>query len=296
MFRVCAFVKADVSPEYTAFRAAFGLDSSGDDSGGEEEPNEPDEPGVTTYTVTSALTNVESTNATAVVNEGASYTATLTAVEGHKLDSVTVTMGGSDVTSKVYADGVVNISAVDGDVVVTASAVVSVVAPTILYQMPTPTTFDGTGGIDTGVALFDDGSDWTMLIDCICESSLNDCLFEVYGDADNYFNILKNYNNPAFKTTSKFGGAWGASCSIDVTDTGKCVFAVVYKDGVAKIYTGTNTAGAKVGANMANNSATLHIAEKTTATTNTMFNGTINTFIVYDGALSGSEILAFLGV
>lgn len=37
MFRVCAYVKGDVSPEYNAFRVAFGLDSSGGDPGGDED-------------------------------------------------------------------------------------------------------------------------------------------------------------------------------------------------------------------------------------------------------------------
>lgn len=77
---------------------------------------------VPTYTVTSALVNVESSNASAVVNEGASYTATLTADDGYKVDSVVVTMGGENVTASVYADGVVNITAVTGNVIVTASA------------------------------------------------------------------------------------------------------------------------------------------------------------------------------
>lgn len=82
-----------------------------------------DEPEVVTYTVTSGLTNVESTNPSAVVNEGESYTATLTAAEGYELDTVTVTMGGVDITATAYADGVVSIASVTGNVVITAIAV-----------------------------------------------------------------------------------------------------------------------------------------------------------------------------
>ena len=88
-----------------------------------DEPDVPDEPVVATYTVTSALFNVTSTNASAVVNEGESYTATLTADEGYKVDSVVVTMGGNDVTASAYADGVVNIPSVTGAIVITAVAV-----------------------------------------------------------------------------------------------------------------------------------------------------------------------------
>lgn len=86
------------------------------ESGGEEEP----EP--VTYTITNNLTNVTSNNSTASVEENASYTATLTAASGYELDTVTVTMGGTDVTSTVYANGVVTISAVTGNVVITAKA------------------------------------------------------------------------------------------------------------------------------------------------------------------------------
>lgn len=77
----------------------------------------------TTYTITSNLTNVTSDNSAANIVEGGSYTATLTADDGYTLDDVTVTMGGVDVTSDVYADGVVSIVSVTGDVVITASAV-----------------------------------------------------------------------------------------------------------------------------------------------------------------------------
>lgn len=110
----------DQSANITALETA--LASGGD----EEEPDTPvvpDEPVVVTYTVTSGLTNVESTNASAVVNEGASYTATLTAADGYELDSVIVTMGGVDITATAYADGVVNIPSVTGNVIVTATAV-----------------------------------------------------------------------------------------------------------------------------------------------------------------------------
>ena len=87
-----------------------------------DEPDEPDEPAVTTYTVTNNLTNVVSSNGAVSVNEGASYTATLTAVEGYNLDTVTVTMGGVDITSVVYVAGAISIGTVSGDIVITATA------------------------------------------------------------------------------------------------------------------------------------------------------------------------------
>lgn len=117
MFKVCAFTKDNVSAEYTEFKTAFGIADSG---GGDEEP---DEPVVVTYTITNTLTNVSNSNSDASVNENASYIATLTADEGYELDSVTVTMGGDDITGSVYAYGGIYISSITGNIVITATAV-----------------------------------------------------------------------------------------------------------------------------------------------------------------------------
>ena len=107
MFKVAAYDDSkDVSGAYAAFKAAFGL---GDSS-------------VTTYTITAELVNVTSSNSATSITEGASYTATLTADDGYKLDTVSVLIGGVDVTADVYADGVISIPAVTGNVEIVASA------------------------------------------------------------------------------------------------------------------------------------------------------------------------------
>lgn len=77
---------------------------------------------IATYTITNNLTNVTSDNSTTTVSENVSYSATLTADSGYTLDTVTITMGSEDITSTVYSDGVINISVVTGDIVITASA------------------------------------------------------------------------------------------------------------------------------------------------------------------------------
>lgn len=80
---------------------------------------------VVTYTVTNSLANVTNNNGAVTVVEGAAYTAALVPDSGYALDSVSVTMGGEDVTASVYADGILSIGSVTGDIVITASAVVS---------------------------------------------------------------------------------------------------------------------------------------------------------------------------
>ena len=76
-----------------------------------------------TYSITAALTNVTIDNTTESANEGESFAAALTASVGYELSSVKITMGGADITNTAYANGNIYISAVTGDVVITAVAV-----------------------------------------------------------------------------------------------------------------------------------------------------------------------------
>ena len=71
------------------------------------------------FNVTNNLTNCVNSNTDTTTIEGSTYTATITAEDGYTLDSVTCTMGGVDQT---VTDGVINISSVTGDIVITASA------------------------------------------------------------------------------------------------------------------------------------------------------------------------------
>lgn len=83
-------------------------------------PIEPDEP--TTYTVTNTLTNATNDNSSTSVEENTSYTANIVPNADYTLNSVTVTMGGIDVTGSVYNNGVINISNVTGNIVIVAIA------------------------------------------------------------------------------------------------------------------------------------------------------------------------------
>jgi hypothetical protein len=76
-----------------------------------------------TYTVTNTLSNVITNNTAASVTANAAYTATLAAADGYEISSVTVLMGGVDVTATAYANGVISIAAVTGKIIITATAV-----------------------------------------------------------------------------------------------------------------------------------------------------------------------------
>ncbi len=73
------------------------------------------------YNISNDLRSVATDNDTSMVLSGGSYTAVLTPGEGYSSASVTVTMGGKDVTAECYKNGVVSIPSVTGDIEITST-------------------------------------------------------------------------------------------------------------------------------------------------------------------------------
>lgn len=92
--------------------------------------------------IINSLTHVTSSNAAVSVEDGAAYTATLTAENGYTMSSVTVTMGGTDITATAYNanTGVISIAAVTGNIVITANA-----TKVMSYHNLVPTAVDSNG-------------------------------------------------------------------------------------------------------------------------------------------------------
>lgn len=80
-------------------------------------------PTTTHYTITNTLTKCTNGNSSSSVAKNTSYIATITPNTGYKLDTVTVTMGGVDITSSVYSNGHISINSVTGNIVITAVAI-----------------------------------------------------------------------------------------------------------------------------------------------------------------------------
>lgn len=74
------------------------------------------------YSVAYNLTNITSSNNANAVVEGGTFTATLSAASGYAIDTVTVTMGGANITSSAYSNGKITINSVTGNIVITAAA------------------------------------------------------------------------------------------------------------------------------------------------------------------------------
>jgi hypothetical protein len=79
-----------------------------------------DESSVVTYPISKYLAGTLLGNPASSVNEGETYITTVKASLGFELASVIVTMGGTDVTSSVYSNGVITIPSVTGAVVIAA--------------------------------------------------------------------------------------------------------------------------------------------------------------------------------
>lgn len=85
----------------------------------------------TVYSIVYNLTNVTSSNAFASAVEGTRFMTELSINDDATLDRVVVTMGGVDVTATYYKDGVIDIGAVNGDIIITAVATIPLWSETV---------------------------------------------------------------------------------------------------------------------------------------------------------------------
>lgn len=115
------------------------------DTAGEKDlPTQIDPDAPIIYTVSNSLTGCTTSNSAKTATEKTAYKATITANDGYTLDGATVSvkMGGVDISSTVYSNGVISIGSVTGNVSITVSAVV-VAEDTYTNQMPISIGTDG---------------------------------------------------------------------------------------------------------------------------------------------------------
>lgn len=87
----------------------------------------------TTRTITYNLSNVVSSNTQTNIESGQPYSTALAVGQGYTLNSVSVTMGGVDITSTAYSSGTITIPSVTGNIVITATAVLAAQSITATY-------------------------------------------------------------------------------------------------------------------------------------------------------------------
>ena len=78
--------------------------------------------GTTNYYITNNLTNCTNSNTSSSISSGSSYSATISANSGYTMNTITVTMGGTNITNSAVSGNNIYISNVTGDIVITANA------------------------------------------------------------------------------------------------------------------------------------------------------------------------------
>lgn len=91
-----------------------------------------------TYPITRNLTNCTTSGSGSHANNLEPFIETITAADGYTMvgATVTITMGGVDVTDDVYADGIIYINSVTGDIVITVVAKEIPTSSTYTNQIP----------------------------------------------------------------------------------------------------------------------------------------------------------------
>lgn len=344
MFKVCAFIKADISVEYNAFRDAFGIEAatitgiSATYSGGSVPAGTAldDLTGIVVtaqysdgstatvtgytlsgeiaegsntitvtyqdktatftvtgtaaaqvYTVTNNLTNVTNSNSQTEVTDGF-YSATLTVADGNVLNSITITMGGVDITDSVYGDGSILISEVTGDIVITAVA-----GKTILYQLSgTPKSVVGLSE-DTGIAFgASDANGYVKALTiCIAYTGFdaNETLMKMSSGSA----LIFNSNGARQTRVTCCSNAIDVSPGLSETGDSRIVIAKNAKSektiSVHTLSSGEVKTVSIVGSygNFANSvsAGNLLVGDSDI---------TVNNFTIYEGVLSSADIAAFL--
>lgn len=100
------------------------------------------------HSLAQTLSGCTSSVSATSVNDGEPFTCVLTADDGRRLDSVTVSMGGTDITSSAYASGTINIASVTGDVTITATTAEISASHSITTKLSHVTISNSTASVD----------------------------------------------------------------------------------------------------------------------------------------------------
>ena len=88
----------------------------------------------TYYKITNNISHCTNSNSATSALKDSSYKATITPKGGYNITSITVTMGGTDITSTVLTGDVINIPKVTGDVIITATCTATGVSDNVIYD------------------------------------------------------------------------------------------------------------------------------------------------------------------
>lgn len=151
--------------------------------------------------ITKNLTQCASSNTRTYAIDGQSYVTNLTANEGYGIDSVSIIMGGVDV-STFYKDGIISIPEVAGDIVITATAITQ--APAYVDQLKNSINMAGTKigkrwmyankryNSSSGDPVDNTGTNITGLIPCKIGDRVR---MRFTGTSDTSYNVIKCFKS-----------------------------------------------------------------------------------------------------
>ena len=223
LFESAAYGNAAMQSQLDALKTEFGKSTGGGDSGD-----------VTEFcNIAYSLSHVTSAagGISTAVQKGKSFTDTLTAASGYTLSSVTIKMGGADITSSAYntSTRVVSIASVTGNVTITATAVVATIAVTsVTLNKSTLSLTEGSSETLTATVLPSNATNktvtWTV---------------SPSGYATVSGGVIKAVKAGSCTVTATAGGK-SASCAVTVTASSVTLPTPVYKLAAAKTFVAAN--------------------------------------------------------
>ena len=145
-----------------------------------------------TYTITRNLTNCASSNTADTAAEGAAYTTSLSPTGTFKkLGTITVTMGGVDISASAVSGSTITIANVTGNIVITCEAVITNIIDTIGISANTRlSTSSGENRTQSGYAAIGANKDAASLIHLAAGDTLRIKGASLPASKDNYSAIV----------------------------------------------------------------------------------------------------------
>lgn len=152
------------------------------------------------YNITLNLTNAASSNTANTIAEGESYTTTLSPTGTFKkLGTITVTMGGTDISASAVSGSTVSITRVTGDIAITCAAVVTNIIDTIGISANTRlSTSSGDNRTQSGYAAIGANKDAASLIHLVAGDTLRIKGVSLPASNDSYSAIVLHNSDGTF--------------------------------------------------------------------------------------------------
>ena len=189
----------------------------------------------TYYSITYNLTYCSSYSSVSSIASGSSYSTTITPNSNYTMSNISVTMGGTNITSSVVSGNSINIYNVTGNVIITATATTTV---TQIYTNPT-VTFDYGKAIVT-----QDGYTETFDLSYTPNTGYSgyNSSYSVSGNNQTHYLTLSNSGTSKFRINGKYptSGGWMSTTSSNGGTYGFGKYPICYYNNGGWTYSMTN--------------------------------------------------------